>query len=182
MRRTWVVTELLAATGIALLALAAWWDPFVQLLQMLWSRVDLAGYMRSTLMEASRTGSGGIGSISFGFSEAAVESILTVSPSLLLWRAHAWLAAANIGGVAARRLAGIHKWTAIVAAIVPIINLSMAVFLLHAMGPEQGPLWVFAMFILPSIVLNAGVFVALAAGQIASALAGLAFLYGDNRG
>jgi hypothetical protein len=176
MRRVWAVLQLLIAGGIAMFALSASWDGFVRLV----TTPDIAAYMRAELMRASGgSGSNGVGSVSAGFAEASL--VFSALPSLLLWRAYVWMAAANIGGRAARRLAGVHKWTAIVVAIVFLLEMLIAAVLMNTMGRDRGSLLVFALFLMPSLFLNAGVFVALAGMQAASALAGFAYVFGDNR-
>lgn len=177
MRRVVVLLELLIAVSIAILALVAWWDPFVALLKMVGSRDEMTRVVRAAIARTVGLGSGPLGIVSAGVSEAG---ILAIPPSVLLWRCHARMATANIGGIAARRLARIHKWMAIVAAIVILIALLTAVVLLNSMAQEHGTFWLFALLFIPSVVLSPGVFVALAVGQVGSAIAGLAFLFGDN--
>ncbi len=95
-------------------------------------------------------------------------------PSLLLWRAYAWMAAANLGGRAAGRLAGIHKWTAIGAAIVFLTLLLSEFIFKDILGPERGSFWLFVLLVVPGLVLNPSLSVGLAGVQVASALAGFA--------
>ena len=52
--------------------------------------------------------------------------------------------------------------------------------LLNTMGTERGSLWLFAFLLLPGVILNPSVFVALAFFQAASAIARGVFM-GDNR-
>jgi hypothetical protein len=175
MKRVWVVPQLLIAGGVALFALVASWDAFVHL-----ATSDVPKFMRAAILKASGPDSDGIGSVSAGYAGFG-GPVLAVLPSLVLWRAYAWMAAANLGGRAAGRLAGIHKWTAIGAAIVLLTLLLCEFVFTDILGPERGSLLMFALLVMPGLFLNPSLSVALAGGQAASALAGVVFFFGDNR-
>jgi hypothetical protein len=170
MRRVWVVLQLLIAGGIALVALVASWDAFVYL-----AMSDTPTFMRAAAIRETGPGSGGV-----GYAEV-VGPVLAVLPSLLLWRAYAWMAAENLGGRAADRLAPIHKWTAISAAIVFLALLLSEFTFKDILGPERGSFGLFVLLVVPGLVLNPSLSVGLAGVQVASALAGFAYFLGDNR-
>jgi hypothetical protein len=117
--------------------------------------------------------------VSAGFSELG-EPVLSVLPSLLLWSAYGWMAAANLGGRAARPLARIHKWTAICAALV-FLGLLLSAILFSSIPPERRSIGLVILLVVPGLILKPTLVVALAGVQIASALAGFKFFFGDNR-
>jgi hypothetical protein len=177
MRRIWVVLQLLIAGGVALLAVTG---SFIYLVHFLSSlREHGLSLMHQEFVRVGDPRARAF--VPAGYQKTLGLLILSVVSSFVLWRAHAWLAAASIGARASRRLAGVHKWTAIVTAAVFLILFLSVYVLFNTMDGDRGSLWVFAMFLIPSFILNPALFLTLAGVHAGSAFVGLHYAFGDNR-
>jgi len=177
MRRVWVGLLLLIAGGVALTAVTGSFLALVHFLSSL--REHGLSLMHQEFVRVGDPRARAY--VPAGYQKMLGLLIVSVVPSLLLWRAHAWLAAANIGARASRWLAGIHKWTAIVTAAVFLSLLLGAYALFNTLGADRGGLWIFAMFLIPSLILNPALFLALAGVHLASVFMGIHYVFGDNR-
>lgn len=116
MKRVVLMVMLLVAGGLALVYLAFLTQAFLSF----------------AMSFGGATGSGGIGSVSAGVSEAFVESVLVVFPSFLLWRICASLAAGGDRVMARhRRIHGV--------AVIAVLLLIAGVIGLFAVAPYGGP-------------------------------------------